>query len=97
MPFGSTFTNSTDITYDRLAIGGGYAQYAVLTGHVSNFRLVVGSPVYTSNFTPSTTPLGVITNTRLLTAQHSNKIIDASGNCVITPMNGCAPTRLSPF
>ena len=97
MPFASTFTNSTNITYDRLAIGGGYAQYAVLTGHVSNFRLVVGSPVYTSNFTPSTTPLGVITNTRLLTAQHSNKIIDASGNCVITPMNGCAPTRLSPF
>ena len=97
MPFTSTFTNSTDITYDRLAIGGGYAEYAVLTGHVSNFRLVVGSPVYTSNFTPSTTPLGVITNTRVLTAQHSNKIIDASGNCVITPINGCAPTRLSPF
>ena len=59
------------------------------------FGLLYGEPVQI--VTPSTTPLGVITNTKLLTAQHSNKIIDASGNCVITPMNGCAPTRLSPF
>ena len=97
MPFGSTFTNSTNITYNRLAIGGGYAQYAVLTGHISNFRLVVGSPVYTSNFTPSTSALTAITNTKLLTAQDSHQIVDASGNCTIIPVNGCAATRLSPF
>ena len=97
MPFASTYTSSVNYTYDRLAIGGGYAQYAIMNGYISNFRLVVGSPVYTGNFTVPTTPLGVITNTKLLTAQHSNKIIDASGNCVVTPINGCAPTRLSPF
>ena len=97
MPFASTFTNSTNITYDRLAIGGGYAQYAVLTGYISNFRLVVGSPVYTGNFTVPTSALGAIANTKLLTAQHSNQIIDASGNCTIIPLNGCAATRLSPF
>ena len=97
MPFGSTFTNSTNITYNRLAIGGGYAQYAVLTGHISNFRLVVGSPVYTGNFTPPTSALTAITNTKLLTAQDSHQIVDASGNCTIIPVNGCAATRLSPF
>lgn len=97
MPFGSTFTNSTNITYNRLAIGGGYAQYAVLTGHISNFRVVVGSPVYTGNFTVPTGPLTAITNTRLLTAQDSHQIVDASGNCTIIPVNGCAATRLTPF
>ena len=97
MPFTSTFTNSTNITYNRLAIGGGYAQYAVLTGHISNFRLVVGSPVYTGNFTVPTSALTAITNTKLLTAQHSNQIIDASGNCTIIPVNNCVATRLNPF
>ena len=97
MPFASTYTNSVNYTFDRLAIGGGYAQYAIMNGYISNFRLVVGSPVYTGNFTVPTAALGAITNTKLLTAQHSNQIIDASGNCTIIPVNGCAATRLSPF
>ena len=35
-------------------------------GYVSNARIVNGSPVYTGNFTPSTTPLTNITNTKFL-------------------------------
>tara|TARA_R100001443_G_scaffold34401_1_gene48155 strand:- start:70 stop:2184 length:2115 start_codon:yes stop_codon:yes gene_type:complete len=35
-------------------------------GKMSNIRLVKGTAVYTSNFTPSTTPLTAITNTVLL-------------------------------
>ena len=34
-------------------------------GYISNFRLVVGSPVYTGNFTPSNTPLNAITNNKI--------------------------------
>ena len=97
MPFASTYTSSVNYTYDRLAIGGGYAQYALLNGYISNFRLVVGSPVYTGNFTVPTSPLSAITNTKLLTAQNSHQIVDASGNCTIIPVNGCAATRLTPF
>ena len=48
-----------------------------LNAYVSNLRWVVGSAVYTSNFTPSTSPLTAITNTVLLTCQ-SNRFIDTN-------------------
>ena len=37
-----------------------------LIGYLSNLRVVIGTAVYTSNFTPSTTPLTNIANTTLL-------------------------------
>ena len=40
-------------------------------GYISNLRIVKGSVVYSSNFTPPTSPLTAITNTVLLTAQGS--------------------------
>jgi hypothetical protein len=77
-------TTSTSRSIDRTvcsigsiygaAVGGGY----YLNGYVSNVRFV-SSAVYTSNFTPSTSPLTAIANTQLLTAQ-SNRFVDNSGN-----------------
>ena len=49
-------------------------------GYISNLRMVVGTAVYTSNFTPSTTPLTAITNTKLLTAQRSTPLSVTSGS-----------------
>jgi hypothetical protein len=48
-------------------------------GSMSNVRLVIGSAVYTSNFTPSTTPLTAVSGTQLLTCQ-SNIVKDNSAN-----------------
>ena len=71
-----------------------------LTGYMSNVRLIKGEAVYTSNFTPSTTPLTAIANTSLLTCQ-SNRFIDNStnaftitnaGNVSIQPFSPFAPT-----
>jgi hypothetical protein len=77
-------TTSTSRSIDRTVcsigsiygadVGGGY----YLNGYVSNVRFV-SSAVYTSNFTPSTSPLTAIANTQLLTAQ-SNRFVDNSGN-----------------
>lgn len=66
-------------------------------GHISNLRLVKGTAVYTSNFTPSTSKLTAITNTKLLTCQ-SNRFIDnsASGHA-ITPTGTPAVTAFGPF
>ena len=48
-------------------------------GFLSNFRVVVGTAVYTSAFTPPTTSLEPIENTTLLTLQGQN-IKDASSS-----------------
>jgi hypothetical protein len=57
------------------------------TGYLSNFRIVKGTAVYTSAFTPSTTPLTAITNTSLLTCQ-SNRFRDNSTNNFTITANG---------
>jgi hypothetical protein len=45
-------------------------------GYISNFRVVKGTAVYTSAFTPSTTPLTAITNTSLLLSMTNGAIFD---------------------
>jgi len=49
-------------------------------GHMSNIRIVKGSPVYTANFCPTVTPLTAITNTLLLTCNDSTLIDGGTGN-----------------
>ena len=47
-------------------------------GQISNVRIVKGTAVYTSNFTPSTTPLTNITNTKLLCCQSTTSATTAA-------------------
>jgi len=66
-------------------------------GYVSNFRMVKGTAVYTSAFTPSATPLTAIANTSLLTCQ-SNRFIDNSTNNFTITTNGTPKTQtFQPF
>jgi hypothetical protein len=66
-------------------------------GYISNLRVVNGTAVYTSNFTPSTAPLTAITNTVLLTCQ-SNRFRDAStNNFAITATGSPSVQRFNPF
>ena len=66
-------------------------------GYISNFRMVVGTAVYTSNFTP-TGPLGDITNTKLLTAHKNNEIVDGSSSSHTITKNGDVTAHASnPF
>jgi hypothetical protein len=87
-----------------LAIGGNYATTwgsgtptTVLNGYISDLRIVKGTAVYTSDFTPPTTPLQPIVNTSLLTCQ-SNKFIDNSPNNFAITKNGDTKIQnFSPF
>jgi hypothetical protein len=66
-------------------------------GYISNFRMVKGTAVYTSAFTPSTTPLTAITNTSLLTCQ-SNRFLDTSTNAFAITVTGTPSVQaFSPF
>jgi hypothetical protein len=70
---------------------------AAFAGHISNFRVVNGTAVYTSNFTPSTSPLTAIANTTLLTCQ-SNRFIDVSNTAAtITAANTPSIQAFSPI
>ena len=69
----------------------------ILTAYLSNLRIVKGTAVYTSNFTPSTTPLTAISGTSLLTCQ-SNRFIDNSTNAFAITRNGDVSVQaFSPF
>lgn len=49
-------------------------------GYISNFRVVSGTQVYTSNFTPPTAPLDNISGTKLLLKGNNTAIVDATRN-----------------
>ena len=77
--------------------GGGFNTTEIFKGYISNLRIVVGTAVYTSAFTPSTTPLTAISGTSLLTCQ-SNRFIDNSANNFAITVNGTPSVqRFSPF
>lgn len=66
-------------------------------GYISNLRLVKGTAVYTSNFTPPTAPLTAITNTSLLTCQSNRFIDNSTNNFTITKSGNISVQAFSPF
>jgi len=70
---------------------------AGITGYVSNIRIVKGTAVYTSNFTPPTAPLTAIANTSLLTCADNRLIDDSTNNFTITKNGDVSVQRFSPF
>jgi hypothetical protein len=67
------------------------------TGYISNLRIVKGTAVYTSNFTPSPLPLTAITNTSLLTCQSNRFVDNSTNNFTITPTGTPSVQAFSPF
>jgi hypothetical protein len=79
----TSFTNYTN----RPILGAFGTGTTNLNGFISNFRVIKGTALYTSNFTPSTTPLTDVSGTSLLTCQ-SNRFIDNSTNAHTITVSG---------
>ena len=95
---GSINSPSTAFTVGRF---GDFTSTYFMNGYISNLRLVNGTAVYTSNFTPSTAPLTPITNTVLLLNTVSGGAftdVSSAGN-QFTTSSTSAPTwnATSPF
>ena len=98
---GTAVTNTSSINTQAAGLNIGRSTYTLnlrqFKGYISNLRIVKGTAVYNSNFTPSTAPLTAITNTSLLTCQ-SNRFLDTSTNNFTITRNGdVSVQRFSPF
>ena len=94
-----TYSDSNNYTGNKVYIGKHNANTGNdMDGYISNLRIVIGTAVYTSNFTVPNAPLTAITNTKLLTCQNSTgSITDASSiNHSIDVTNATASTE-KPF
>ena len=92
----SDTTNYSDSS-GTMNIGYYPANGNYILGYLSNLRIVKGTAVYTSAFTPSTAPLTAISGTSLLTCQ-SNRFVDNSASPKTITVNGNTSVQaFSPF
>ena len=93
---GSTYTDSNnylDGTSAPVIGGSGFSRgTSYFNGYISNLRIVNGTAVYTSAFTPPTAPLTPIKNASLLLLGTNTGIQDATGKNDITTV-GSAKTQ----
>lgn len=95
----TTGTDSTNWNVTTTPSVGGLTSLSGYStvGYISNCRVVKGTAVYTSAFTPPTAPLTAISGTSLLTCQ-SNRFIDNSTNNFAITVNGSPSVqRFNPF
>ena len=82
-------SNYDQTMYVGAAVGSGVESAGYWNGNITDARVVKGTQVYTSNFTPPTSPLTAITNTSLLLNMQGAKIFDkAQGANQIVLQNG---------
>jgi len=75
----------------------GAVQNTYYNGYISNLRVLNGTALYTTTFTPSTTPLTAITNTQLLTCQSNRFVDNSTNNATPTIIGTPSVQRFNPF
>jgi len=88
-------TSSNNLSYDQLTIGANYTGTEPFTGIISDPRVVFGTSVYNSAFTPPTSPLTAISGTELLINGTNAGIIDKSQTAETLTLNGDAKSSTS--
>jgi hypothetical protein len=92
-----SYAGTTSFTNNGWFVGGGPSS-EFMGGYVSNHRVVVGSALYTSNFTPPTTPPTAVSGTQLLMNFANANVFDsAKANNTETVADAKVSTSVSKF
>lgn len=98
---GSTYTTSFSYGANSVGVIAGILSddksSGPLLGYISNLRIVKGTALYATTFTPSISPLTAISGTSLLTCADNRFIDDSSNNLTITTTGNTSVQRFSPF
>ena len=81
-------SNYDQTMYVGAAVGSGVESAGYWNGNIADARVVKGTQVYTSNFTPPAAPLTAVTNTKLLVQSTDAGIIDKSQSVQAVTLNG---------
>ncbi len=93
-----TGTSTTDYTGVLARLGATSGSYPY-NGYISNVRMVKGTSLYNSNFTPSTSPLTNISGTTLLTNSGPLSIDYSNNNSTVALSSSAViyPSDINPF
>ena len=99
--YGITITNSSSLGFTTIPLYMGAADNTgtnQFNGYLSNARVLRGTALYTTNFTPpNVTPLTAIPNTVLLACQTNRFKDNSSANAVVSNSGIVQVTNFSPY
>jgi hypothetical protein len=90
-------SDSNNFSAGIFTFGSRYTSNFGMTGSISNARVVKGDAVYTSAFTPTTSPLTAITNTVFLSAQSSRFVDNSTSAHTVSGVNSPSVSAFGPF
>ena len=86
----ATGANSNNLSDTLFSVGAVASGLETANAYISNARVIVGTALYTANFTPPTAPLTAVSGTSLLTCGTNwsgNPLITAVGDTRVDPRN----------
>ena len=97
--YNPTYSDRTADSATALLVGASAytTNTASFTGYSSNARVVKGTAVYTSNFTPPTAPLTAITNTQLLLLTDNYSVVNSTSSNLLVTVTGSAPISTAQY
>jgi len=94
---GGTYADSIDFTAPYVNIGGNGSDGLLLTGQISNLRIIKGTALYTTTFTPPTVTLRAVAGTALLLPLTAAPFMDVSTNLfTVNNATGTVTTTTAP-
>ena len=91
------FSDTHNYNGTYIAIGGYYTTSYLMNGDISNFRVIKGTSLYATSFTPPYTPLTNVTNTKLLCCNNVSVTGSTTTSATISSNGNPQPTTDSPF